>query len=339
MLSEKEKHGISEMLSMMSISDLKSLSQTVTNRLLMPETNMEAIDAIILHTEKSLDLLKRKKIKKELLFKYLHRKRITIQANSEKSSYVRKILEVWESSEGHDCGDMDFDNPPEGPPPSRNVSHTSLNSLNVLNSTENGEIVKFHPTNDSNNLNQESKCYTDLTPVNMQTCASNLTKTQCEELAISFAKWYYQLLNSVVDSNSSEWNSSHFWPDASGRVVLMSQNGEVMESAEAFNRAQDVADMISHVFSKHQLKCNPNLCSEGVRGKLSPHGLVAILVCGTLHMGANICGVFEQVFWLAKDLSAENNWKIKRTEARLIGGQDAEIPSITERRLEVLTFS
>ena len=46
-----------------------------------------------------------------------------------------------------------------------------------------------------------------------------------------------------------------------------------------------------------------------------------------------------QAFWLAKDLSAENNWKIKRTEARLIGGQDAEIPSITESRLEVLTIS
>ena len=71
MLTEKEKHGISELLDRMTISDLQSLAQTVTSRLLVPENSMEAIQAIILHTDKASDLLKRRKIKKELLFKYL----------------------------------------------------------------------------------------------------------------------------------------------------------------------------------------------------------------------------------------------------------------------------
>ena len=284
MLSAKEKHGISEMLSMMIISDLKSLAQTVTNRLIMPETNMEAIEAIILHTEKSVDLLKRKKIKKELLFKYLHRKRIPIEALSDKSLHVRKVLEVWESNEAPYCDDMDYDYSSEGIPPSRNVSHTSLSSLDVLNDDDNG-----------NNESPDKNCSEILIASNNENCTSNVTKAQCEELAISFARWYYQLLNSAVDSNNSDWNSSHFWPDACGKVALISQTGEVMESTEAFNCGPDVANMISDVFKKHKLKCNPNLCKEGVRGKLSPHGLVIVLVCGTIHVGANICGVFEQV--------------------------------------------
>ena len=34
--------------------------------------------AIILHTDKAVDLLKRRKLKKELLFKYLHEKKVPI---------------------------------------------------------------------------------------------------------------------------------------------------------------------------------------------------------------------------------------------------------------------
>ena len=54
---------------------------------------------------------------------------------------------------------------------------------------------------------------------------------------------------------------------------------------------------ISHiqVMRRHRLTCNPNLCEEGVRGRLEAHGLVLVLVCGTLHTSSNVCGVFEQV--------------------------------------------
>ena len=48
---------------------------------------------------------------------------------------------------------------------------------------------------------------------------------------------------------------------------------------------------------RHRLTCNPNLCEEGVRGRLEAHGLVLVLVCGTLHTSSNVCGVFEQVLF------------------------------------------
>ena len=71
MLSAAEKHGIRELLSRMSSQDLQSLAQTVTSKQLVPETKAEAVSMIILHSERAADLLKRKKIKKELMFEYL----------------------------------------------------------------------------------------------------------------------------------------------------------------------------------------------------------------------------------------------------------------------------
>ena len=132
MLTEKEKHGISELLGTMTVVDLQSLAQTVTCRLLVPENSMEAIQAIILHTDKASDLLKRRKMKKELLFKYLHHKRVPIEAVSDKSIHITRVLEVWESLDSQDCfAVMDSDNSLEGPPPSRNTSHSSLCSLDT----------------------------------------------------------------------------------------------------------------------------------------------------------------------------------------------------------------
>ena len=95
MLTEAEKYGISELLSRLSVSDLQSLAQTVTDNLLVLETSSEAITAILLHTDKAVDLLKRKKIKKEVLFRYLDFKRIPIQAVTEKWVLQNKLLELW----------------------------------------------------------------------------------------------------------------------------------------------------------------------------------------------------------------------------------------------------
>jgi len=345
MLAEKEKHGISELLGTMAIVDLQSLAQTVTSRLLMPENSMEAIQAILLHTDKASDLLKRRKIKKELLFKYLHYKRIPIEAISDKSVHMRKVLEVWESSDSQDCIPvMDLDNSLDGPPPSRNTSHTSLCSLDtsreVWSRAETFSMLRRSESSTSiMNCEENSRDHLISNPQQSTiTTSPSLSLSQCQEMANSFVRWYYQLLNSSVETDTTDWNSSHFWPDASAKVSLMSESGEVVECTEVLHSARDVSSMLLQIFRKHRLKCNPNMCEEGVRGKLSPHGLVMVLACGTLHNQQTVCGVFEQVFSLIRDPGADNNWKIKQTEARLVGGQVKEMPSITNSKLEAVTF-
>ena len=99
-----------------------------------------------------------------------------------------------------------------------------------------------------------------------------------------------------MESDSTDWSPSHFWPDASARVSLLSgESGDIQECLEVVNNSDEVSKMLVNVFRNHKLKCNPNLCEEGVRGKLSPHGLVMVLACGTLHNQHTVCGVFEQV--------------------------------------------
>jgi len=343
MLTEKEKHGISELLDRMTISDLQSLAQTVTSRLLVPENSMEAIQAIILHTDKASDLLKRRKIKKELLFKYLHQKRVPIEAISDKNMHVSKVLEVWESSDSDECFTaMDSDNSLECPPPSRNTSHTSLCSLDTSRELLN-RVETFSNSRTSGPFEENSReTFIPLVQHQQHSTTMGITPTlslaQCQEMANSFVRWYFQLLNRCVETDTVDWNHSHFWPNASAKVSLSSETGEIIECMEVLHNSEEVSTMLLQVFKKHRLKCNPNMCDEGVRGKLSPHGLVMVLACGTLHSENDVCGVFEQVFGLVRDPSAENNWKIKQTEVRLIGGQVRGVPSIKNINMDAITF-
>ena len=83
----------------MSVKDLQSLAQTVTSKLLEPQTKIEAISMIILHTERAADLLKRKKIKKELMFEYLDFKKVSIEPLSSMNEHVFRVLNLWGSDE------------------------------------------------------------------------------------------------------------------------------------------------------------------------------------------------------------------------------------------------
>ena len=142
MLTEKEKHGISELLHRMSSRDLTSIAQTVTSRLIIPETNGEAISAIILHTDRPTDLLKRRKVKKEFLFKYLNAKRVSVDGTADKACIISSILQLWGSQSSQSMvsgsssslilpgvGAGEEDSLPEAPAPSRNTSYSSLCSL------------------------------------------------------------------------------------------------------------------------------------------------------------------------------------------------------------------
>ena len=128
----------------MSTKDLTSLAQTVTSRLIVPETNGEAVSAIILHTDRPIDLLRRKKVKKEFLFKYLNAKRVSIEATADKATIIAAVLQLWGSASsqsmasgsssslilsGGGSGTGEEDSLPEAPAPSRNTSYSSLCSL------------------------------------------------------------------------------------------------------------------------------------------------------------------------------------------------------------------
>lgn len=74
-------------------------------------------------------MLKRRKVKKEFLFKYLHAKRVSVEASADKSVFVSHVLQLWGSPNVSSVVANEEDSLPEAPAPSRNTSYSSLCSL------------------------------------------------------------------------------------------------------------------------------------------------------------------------------------------------------------------
>ncbi|XP_054471719.1 uncharacterized protein C3orf38 homolog [Anoplopoma fimbria] len=96
-LSETQRAGCNKILNSMSKGDLLSLSDTVTNKLIVVENVAEARETILSFTKHAEELLKRKKVNRDLIFKYLAKEGVVMPPNSEKHQLVKRTLELWSS--------------------------------------------------------------------------------------------------------------------------------------------------------------------------------------------------------------------------------------------------
>lgn len=152
------------------------------------------------------------------------------------------------------------------------------------------------------------------------------TESNVNVMAKQFAQWFYEMMN------SNEYiDPDHFYLDARLVLHLISNNAEITEEIES---PKPIVEVLFKTKTEHNLFFNPNLNSEGIQGRLDPHGLVMVLACGTLHSN-NLCvGVFEHVFALARDPYCDNNWKIKNTQLNLRSKTDNTItPSLSDNEL------
>ncbi|XP_008282399.1 uncharacterized protein C3orf38 homolog [Stegastes partitus] len=97
-LTETERVGFTKILNLMSKSDLLSLSDTVTNKMIVVENISEATETILSFTKDAEELLRRKKVQRELIFKYLAKEGVAMPPNSEKHQLVRRTLQLWSSA-------------------------------------------------------------------------------------------------------------------------------------------------------------------------------------------------------------------------------------------------
>ncbi|XP_041066710.1 uncharacterized protein C3orf38 homolog isoform X1 [Carcharodon carcharias] len=95
MLSEREQCGCRELLQILAQGELISVADTVTNRMLKIENSAEAMDAILCYSQSAEELLKRKKIHREIIFQYLAKHNIVVPCNAEKHQLVQKVIEYW----------------------------------------------------------------------------------------------------------------------------------------------------------------------------------------------------------------------------------------------------
>uniref|UniRef100_A0A3B4GHZ8 Uncharacterized protein n=1 Tax=Pundamilia nyererei TaxID=303518 RepID=A0A3B4GHZ8_9CICH len=92
-LSETERAGFTKILSLMTKCDLLSLSDTVTNKMIVVENITEAKETILAFTKNAEELLRRKKVQRDLIFKYLATEGVAMPPNSEKHMLIKRTLE------------------------------------------------------------------------------------------------------------------------------------------------------------------------------------------------------------------------------------------------------
>lgn len=59
--------------------------------------HIEALETILTFSKNAEELLKRKKVQRDLIFKYLANEGLAMPPNSEKHQLVRRTLEFWSS--------------------------------------------------------------------------------------------------------------------------------------------------------------------------------------------------------------------------------------------------
>ncbi|XP_056321371.1 uncharacterized protein C3orf38 homolog [Danio aesculapii] len=98
-LSTKEQIECRKLIALLPLDDLFALKDTVTNRLIAVESSEEAIEAIIAYSQDAEELLKRKKVHRDVIFKYLANEGVVMVPNTEKRQLIRKTIEIWSSGE------------------------------------------------------------------------------------------------------------------------------------------------------------------------------------------------------------------------------------------------
>ncbi|KAG7467135.1 hypothetical protein MATL_G00150220 [Megalops atlanticus] len=97
-LTKKEREGCIRILKRLSHADLFALSDTVTNRMIVVENMKEAMEAILTYTQSAEELLKRKKVHRDIIFKYLADEGEIMPPTAEKNQLVKRALQFWSSA-------------------------------------------------------------------------------------------------------------------------------------------------------------------------------------------------------------------------------------------------
>lgn len=216
-----------------------------------------------MHSSGVHHILNRKAITREVLFKYLHEKRVQVCENYTKLLLIERIIEYWNG------------NKPLPEKPRDVVVEAALNA--------------------------------DKFPINL--------------MSKEFSEWFFK------NFNENGLKSADFWLDCSTNVRIVAAADKSDINAEGNEKTLEI---LRHLQGSLGVVFNPNLCYEGVQGRIDPHGLVVLMCCGTVHKEAQIVGVFETAFGLVRDPYNENNWRIKHLKMQMKSTAYGTNPKLTD---------
>ncbi|CAF1331152.1 unnamed protein product [Adineta steineri] len=97
-MNKCEQKGAQELLAMLTDDELMSVKDTVTKSMISTDSRVEAIDACLKCSQSAMELLRRKKIRRDILMQYLAKKSITVGAGTDKVKLVKQIIEFWNNN-------------------------------------------------------------------------------------------------------------------------------------------------------------------------------------------------------------------------------------------------
>ncbi|KAM7132296.1 uncharacterized protein C3orf38 homolog isoform 1-T1 [Molossus nigricans] len=94
-LSYAEREGCRKLLGLLENEEIMALCDTITNRLVQPEDRQDAIRAILVYSQSAEELLKRKKVHRDVIFKYLASQGVIIPPATEKHNLIQHAKDYW----------------------------------------------------------------------------------------------------------------------------------------------------------------------------------------------------------------------------------------------------
>uniref|UniRef100_A0A8C9HKY7 Uncharacterized protein n=1 Tax=Piliocolobus tephrosceles TaxID=591936 RepID=A0A8C9HKY7_9PRIM len=95
-LSSSEMEGCRNLLGLLDNDEIMALCDTVTNRLVQPEDRQDAVRAILVYSQSAEELLRRRKVHREVIFKYLATQGIVIPPATEKYNLIQHAKDYWQ---------------------------------------------------------------------------------------------------------------------------------------------------------------------------------------------------------------------------------------------------
>lgn len=324
-LSDSEMNRCTDLLKVLKDDDLFSLADTVTKKQINVGGNRkEALKAIVSFSTSAEELLGRQKINKDVLFKYLITNNVTPSVNSKKPELISEVLMLWKKKT-----QVEVYNPQPSPFPSPPPARDQASGSHMFNAVrvESHSTVINHPTINYIVSNQYNT-------VNVNPVGSQAPLDQdMQKLGRTFIHWFYDSLNSHNPSRGTtpkDFGPQHFYKDAQLMVLLLGPP----ETRENCTGQQAVSDKFLHFVNRENLLFNPNCDHGGMMVKVNPHGLVVVVVCGTVHRENQCLGVFDQMFGLIQDPHLGNNYKIKISKMKLTATSVSNLPRLTDKSQE-----
>ncbi|KAK3096464.1 hypothetical protein FSP39_000479 [Pinctada imbricata] len=327
-----EELGLEDLLKSFDAFDVLLLADTVTQKRISVSNKDEAVKAIIACSSSAEEIFGRQKITKKCIVNYLVAKNINFSAKWNKNELCAKVLEYWKHQYQMTCAQGSSTpaspeqsrhvNPPEAGAPHQVVYQTSPGPVtHIVNnySTVYNQVIISPGTEKSTTGGGES--------------TSVITNPHLQQLGETFTKWFYERWNAENPSVSyavNDFGTHHFWDDAS--LLSLCLTPERIEDQCTGSAA--VSEKLLSFVRDQQLMFNPNLTAEGIKVKSDPHGLVIILVCGTVHQSNRFVGIFDQMFGLIKDPAMNDNWRIKVMKLKISVTSAFSMPKLSDKSYE-----